>query len=161
MAGPSIFKLFVDHIQFPLGKVRWFSLFPRVKKDGNYIQRLKICMCMHSHVFCHRLWGLHGFVELNSRGCICTWVVGGNARRGLCDHHCDSFLASAVSAAWLWAEGVLGISPCLDGGVGSSISCAQDGEEELFLWTDCVRRLVSVVHPWRLNQVSFLAVERV
>lgn len=160
MAGPGIFKLFVDCIRFPLGKVRLFSLFPRVKRDGNYIQRLKnICVC--SHVFCHGLWGLHGFVELNRRGSICTWVVSGNAHQGLCDHHCDSFLASAVSAAQSWAEGVLGISPSLDGGVESSISCARYGQEELFLWTDGVSRLVSTVHPRRLNQVSFLAVEGV
>lgn len=33
-------------------KLSLFRLFPRAKNTLNYIQRLKICMCMHSHVFC-------------------------------------------------------------------------------------------------------------
>lgn len=52
VVGPSILNLFVDCIKFPLGKVRLFNLFPRIKRTGNYIQRLKMYMYMHSHVFC-------------------------------------------------------------------------------------------------------------
>lgn len=54
MADLSLPNLFVDS---PLEKVKtaWRKLrllFPRVKKALYYIQRLKICMCMHSRVFC-------------------------------------------------------------------------------------------------------------
>lgn len=52
VAGSGILNLFVDCIKFPLGKVRLFNLFPSIKRTGNYIQRLKIYMYMHSHVFC-------------------------------------------------------------------------------------------------------------
>lgn len=36
---------------------------------------------------------------------------------------------------------MLDLSPCLHGSAGLSASCAQYGEEELFLWTDCVNAL--------------------